>query len=210
MHGMVLVVYTMMAGQGMGIPGVVDYGCCMSDETRITDRRYQEPLEPGWWKTASGLKAVLESNRIDRRAKPVVVAFIGAVFFLVNWATGWSDWAPLAVAGSVIIALVLIFSPIDTPRQVVVQEFLPGWWKTMEGWRGPSIGDENPRSRLYFWSYSIALVVVLTAVSGWYGLWVALLAFLPLAPRVAPKQWRPYIVGLLILATVAGFGILTS
>lgn len=193
---------------GMGMSAVVDYGLDMSDETRI-DPRYQEPLEPGWWKTASGWKAVLESNRIDRRAKPVVVAFIVAVFFLVNWVTDWSDWILPAVAGAVIVTLVLVLSPLDTPRPLVTRESIPpDWWKSLEWWRLPSTGDDDPRSVLFAWSVGGIVTVVLTVVLGWYGLFLSLLVFLPFARRLVAKRWRPLVVGLLILVAVSGFAIL--
>lgn len=106
----------------------------LSDD-ELVDPRYQEPLQPGWWKTGSGWRAVLSSHRIDRRAKPAVILVILLFFLVFNYVTEWEMWRWLAAAAGLLIVTVVVFSPLDAAHAQPRQPLEHGWWRTADGWK---------------------------------------------------------------------------
>jgi hypothetical protein len=140
-----------------------DYGWGMGNE-ELAGFRYQEPFDAGWWKTSDGWGALLRSQRIDRRAKPVVVAFILVVFVLASRSTEWSFWGFFAGVAVVVIAAVLFFSPIDPDDPTPRRPLEPGWWKTRKGWPGLVNADLEEPGVGVFW---MLIGTVAAALSHW-------------------------------------------
>jgi hypothetical protein len=77
----------------------------------LADPRYQSPLGSGWWKTNAGWLSILKSHRIDRRAKPVVILFIVALFFLFASVADWRGWGFYAIVAVFLIGAVIVSAP---------------------------------------------------------------------------------------------------
>lgn len=172
---------------------MVDYGFGMGD-INLVDPRYQEPLRPGWWKTGAGWLALLRSNRVDRRAKPVVIVLIVIVFLLVNWVTNRQIWGPLAALSGILVAVVLIYSPIDSAKAAPRQPLQPGWWKTRDGWSGlPHAGFDEPGVGVFRLVTGLVIAAGIVAWRGWRGVPLAVLFVPSLGRGVLPERFRPYV-----------------
>ncbi|MCP4965649.1 MAG: hypothetical protein GY926_10465 [bacterium] len=139
----------------------------------LHDPRYQQPLEAGWWKTVAGWRSILKSHRIDRRAKPIVIVFILAIFLLVGLATQWKGWGLYAAAAGLLILVVSVFSPLDVADYRDREPLEPGWWRSASGWRQAQLaGLDEPGmagATLVVGLCGAALLLVVSGGERWGG-----------------------------------------
>jgi hypothetical protein len=169
------------------------------------DPRYQAPLQPGWWKTVRGWSSILKSHRIDRRAKPIVISFVVAMFFAFVSITDWSNWGFYAAIAGLLIVAVVAFGPLDPADYTASQPLQPGWWKTKAGWKAmPAAGTDEPGVGVVVVALGVALGGVVLAVSGWSS-WHIALAMVLLAGRSAvPSRYRSVMAVGVFAAIIAG------
>lgn len=194
-------------GRLLETPCLDDYGRLVEPErppkpTADVDPRYQPPLEAGWWRTADGWASILRSHCIDRRAKPVVIVFIVAMFFAFVSITDWSNWGFYAAIAGLLIIAVLAFSPLDPAAYVERQPLQPGWWRTRAGWKAmPSAGSDEPGMGVVMVALGVVLGGVVLAISGWAG-WHIALAMVLLASRSAVASRYRWVLTVGVFAAI--------